>query len=211
MEASLALRKANQNTSAAARFAKVPPASTRRESNVLDQATVVSTPEVAPVSKATSPCPTPSCRMFVRMPATMLIEQIVGTSSAPGDRCLCCKAAGDTITLASFIPLLPRCYRAARNNAHEPNSNCRVSCDKSGFPCHGMKLAILLFFAWLRNPSHLEACFRPHRLTREEESEHTATCWENRWRSVALRAVSCSRKCTVVPRPRSRLPSRRES
>jgi hypothetical protein len=46
----------------------------------------------------------------------MLIEQIVGTSSAPGDRCLCCKVTGESITLASFIPLLPRCYREARTS-----------------------------------------------------------------------------------------------
>jgi hypothetical protein len=47
--------KAIQKTSAAARLTNVPPASTRRESKALDHATVVSTPELAPVSKATSP------------------------------------------------------------------------------------------------------------------------------------------------------------
>jgi len=78
-----ARRCAKQARTVAARFTKVPPA-TIRVSDALDHATVVSTPDFAPVSKATSPCPTPSCRMFVRMPATMLIAQIVSTSSAIG-------------------------------------------------------------------------------------------------------------------------------
>src|SRR5689334_12838938 len=60
----------------------VPPTSTKRESNALDQATVVSTPEFAPVSRAVNPCPTPSCRTLARMVATMLIAQIVRLSSA---------------------------------------------------------------------------------------------------------------------------------
>jgi hypothetical protein len=47
-------------------------------------ATVVSTPEFAPVSRAVSPCPTPSWMTFATMPATMLIAQIVRMSSLFG-------------------------------------------------------------------------------------------------------------------------------
>ena len=70
---------------------KFRPASTRSDSNTLDQATVVRTPDFSPVNRAVSPCPTPSWRMFVRMPATMLIGQMVKTSSV-GTKCSRCEA-----------------------------------------------------------------------------------------------------------------------
>jgi hypothetical protein len=79
----LALRKTNQNTRAAARLTSVPPASTRRESNALDHATVVSIPDFAPVRRAVSPCPTPSCKVF---------DQIVRVWSVLGFACSCCKS-----------------------------------------------------------------------------------------------------------------------
>src|SRR5215472_7706509 len=51
-EALFMLRSAIQRTRAAARFARVPPAATSRESWALDHATVDSTPDLAPVSRA---------------------------------------------------------------------------------------------------------------------------------------------------------------
>jgi hypothetical protein len=51
-DAPVAPRSSIQKIAAAARLAKVPPAATSRESNPLDQATVESTPDCAPVSKA---------------------------------------------------------------------------------------------------------------------------------------------------------------
>ena len=51
-DAPFALHRSREKITAAARFAKVPHAATIRESNSLDQATVESTPDCAPVSKA---------------------------------------------------------------------------------------------------------------------------------------------------------------
>src|SRR2546427_12877910 len=51
-DAPLALRSAIQKTVPAARFARVPPAATSRESKSLDQATVVNTPDSVPVRSA---------------------------------------------------------------------------------------------------------------------------------------------------------------
>jgi len=51
MDALFALRSAIQKTMLAARFARVPPAATSRESNS-DHATVDNTPDFAPVSNA---------------------------------------------------------------------------------------------------------------------------------------------------------------
>src|ERR1700740_2074635 len=92
MDASLTLRKASQNTSAAARFTKVPPAATRGCSDALDHATVVSTPDFAPISRAVRPCPTPSWRTFATVPATMLMATIVSVSSVVRIRSSSCGA-----------------------------------------------------------------------------------------------------------------------
>src|ERR1700744_5332093 len=51
-DARVALRSAIHKTMAAARFANVPPAATRRESKSPDHATVDNTPDLAPMSNA---------------------------------------------------------------------------------------------------------------------------------------------------------------
>ncbi len=100
IEALFAKRNANQNTRAAARFTNVPPAATRRVSDALDHATVVSSPDFAPVSRAVSPWPTPSCRTFETIAARALIAQIVSASSALSDGCLSCESTGVEIEVS---------------------------------------------------------------------------------------------------------------
>src|SRR5579864_4740629 len=78
----LALRKASQKTSAAARFTNVPPASTSRESKALDHATVVSTPELAPVSM---PLPFPDALQEFRLSTSTQDASSGGHSGAAVD------------------------------------------------------------------------------------------------------------------------------
>src|ERR1700678_4333050 len=80
-DALFALRSAIQKTMAATRFARVPPAATSRESKLLDHATVVSTPDGVPVSRAVAAWPSPSCTKLASIAATRLIAQTVSASS----------------------------------------------------------------------------------------------------------------------------------
>src|SRR5580704_19762483 len=80
-EALRAARSASQQTTPAIRLTMVPPAATSRESKVLDQATVESVPEVAPVSNATAPWPRPSCSIVESISAITLMATMVGRSS----------------------------------------------------------------------------------------------------------------------------------
>ncbi len=75
------LRNAIQKTIPATKSASVPPAATSFESNALDHATVVSTPDCAPVIKASAPCPKPSCNKSASIPDSRLIAVTVGASS----------------------------------------------------------------------------------------------------------------------------------
>src|ERR1700734_3238743 len=84
-EARFALRNAIQKPIPAAKFASVPPAATSLESNALDHATVVSTPDCAPVISATAPCPSPSCKTSASIADRRLMPQTVTASSFLGE------------------------------------------------------------------------------------------------------------------------------
>ena len=103
----------------------------------------MSTPDFAPITKATSPCPAPSCRMFVRMPATMLIAQIVRMSSGLGAGLSCCEATAvvEIAGICLSIPVRSDCSstllrsREAPVTSYTNPSAATIGCTRgTGFP-----------------------------------------------------------------------------